>query len=349
MNKKTNIAEIARIAGVSTATVSYVINDLDKVSEKTKQRIRKIMADLDYIPSLNARSLSNGQTKLIGVTLPLIAPSDTTGSLLETNPFFAEYLGEIHKVISAYEYDLLLSGIQSKGKYKNWIKSRGLDGIILLGYYPTDIYEEVKALNIPTVLTDVYESYAHDFHSINTDDIEGSYLATKHMIELGHKKIGFVGGNIQESPIHNNRYLGYGKAMLEANLTINNDYVFETLTTFEGGVTLANRLMAGKVDLTALIVDADIVALGVMKTCQDAGKKIPEELSIVGFDDIQAASFTSPGLTTIRQFISKKGEIAANLIMKDILANTRTTESKTVKSQLIIRGSTCPISQSKKK
>lgn len=340
MTKKTNIAEIAKLAGVSTATVSYVINDVDKVSEKTKERVRKIMADLDYIPSINARSLSNGQTRLIGVTLPLIAPSDTTGTLLETNPFFAEYLGEIHKVISQYGYDILLSGIQVKGKYKNWIQSRGLDGIILLGSYPPDIYEEVKALNIPTVLTDVYETYANDFHSVNTDDADGSYMATKHLISLGHKKIGFVGGSIQQSPIHNNRYLGYGKAMLEANLKINNDCVFETLTTFEGGMHLAQRLMKEKFDLTALVVDADIVALGIMKVCQDNGKKIPDELSIVGFDDIQAASFTSPGLTTIRQFISKKGEIAANLVMGDIIANTRTTDSKMVKSKLIVRGST---------
>lgn len=345
MNKKTNIAEIARLAGVSTATVSYVINDVGKVSEKTKIRIREIMAELDYIPSINARSLSNGQTKLIGVTLPLIAPSDTTGTLLETNPFFSEYLGEIHKVISSYGYDILLSGIQVKGKYKNWIKSRGLDGIILLGSYPPDIYEEVKTLNIPTVLTDVYESYANDFHSVNTDDADGAYLATKHLINLGHKKIGFVGGSIKESPIHNNRYLGYGKAMLEANLKINNDCIFETLTTFEGGLSLASRLMKEKTELTALFVDADIVALGMMKACQDAGRKIPDELSIVGFDDIQAASFTSPGLTTIRQFISKKGEIAANLIMKDILANTRTTESKVVKSRLIVRGSTKPLNE----
>ncbi len=340
MAKKTNIAEIARIAGVSTATVSYVINDLGKVSEKTKQRVKQIMNDLDYIPSINARSLSNGKTKLIGVTLPLIAPSDTTGSLLETNPFFAEYLGEIHKVVSSYGYDILLSGIQVKGKYKNWIQSRGLDGIILLGSYPPDIYQEVKQLNIPTVLTDVYESYSNDFHSVNTDDAEGSYLATKHLIDLGHKTIGFVGGSIKQSPIHNTRYLGYGKAMIEANLKINHDYIFETLTTFEGGVNLANQLMSDKLGLTALVVDADIVALGIMKTCQDAGKKIPDELSIVGFDDIQAASFTSPGLTTIRQFISKKGELAATLVMKDILANTRTTESKLVECKLIVRGST---------
>ncbi len=338
--KKPNIALIAKLAGVSTATVSYVINNKAKVSEKTKERINAIMNDLDYIPSLNARSLSNGKTKLIGLTLPLIAPSDTTGSLLETNPFFAEYLGEIHKVVSSYDYDILLSGIQVKGKYKNWIKSRGLDGIILLGTYPPDIYEEVKELNIPAVLTDVYEFYTKDFHSINTDDAKASYLATKHVIDLGHKKIAFVGGSIKKSPVHNNRYLGFGNAMLDAGLIINNDCVFETLTTFEGGVKFANKMIHEKLSFTALVVDADIVALGIMKTFLDAGIKVPDKVSIVGFDDIQASSFTSPGLTTIRQFISKKGEIAANLIMKDILANTRTTQTVTIESKLIIRGST---------
>ena len=106
---------------------------MGRVSNKTKEKVKKIMTELDYIPNVNARALSIGQTKLIGVTLPLIAPSDTTGSHLEINPFFAEYLGEILKVISSYGYDILLSGIQAKGEYKDWIKSRGLAGIILFG------------------------------------------------------------------------------------------------------------------------------------------------------------------------------------------------------------------------
>lgn len=340
MNKKINIAEIARRAGVSTATVSYVMNDVGRVSNKTREKVKRIIDELDYTPSINAKALSNGRTKLIGVTLPLIAPSDTTGTLLETNPFYAEYLGEIHKVISSYGYDILLSGIRVKGKYKNWIKSRGLDGIIFLGSYPQDIYDEVNELGIPTVLTDVYESYTESFHTVNSDDPEGSYLATKHLIDLGHTRIGFVGGDIKKSPVHNNRFVGYGKAMSEAGLKINNDYVFETLTTFEGGIKLAKKIIESYHDITGLVVDADIVALGIMKTFQDKGKKIPDDLSIVGFDDIQSASFVHPGLTTIRQFISKKGELAANLIMKDILANERTSESKMMKSELIIRGST---------
>lgn len=342
---KPNIALIAKLAGVSTATVSYVINGKDKVSPKTKERIEKIMAELDYIPSINARSLSIGKTRLIGVTLPLIAPSDTTGSLLETNPFFAEYLGEIHKVVSAYDYDILLSGIRVKGKYKNWIKSRGIDGIILLGSYPADIYQEVLSLNIPAVLTDVYETYSTGFHSINTDDAKASYLATNHIIDLGHKRIAFIGGSIKKSPVHNNRYLGFGKAMLEAGLKVHNDAVFETLTTFDGGVKFAHKFMNEKMDFTALVVDADIVALGIMKTLLDNGIKVPEKVSIVGFDDIQASSFTSPGLTTIRQFISKKGETAAQLIMNDIMENTRTTQKVMIDSKLIIRGSTKALSK----
>lgn len=339
-NTKPNIAMIAKLAGVSTATVSYVINGKNKVSQKTKQKIETIMEELDYIPNINARSLTKGKSNLIGVTLPLLAPSETIGNHLETNPFYAEYLGEIHKVISTYDYDILLSGMRVKGKYKNWIKSRGLDGIILLGTYPPDIYEEVKQLNIPTVLTDVYEPYMDDFHTINTDDAKASYMAAKHLIDLGHKRIAFVGGDIKQSPIHNNRYLGFGRAMLEADLKINNDIIFETLTTFEGGVNFANQFIKEKLNFTALVVDADIVALGVMKTFLDYGIKIPDDISIVGFDDIQASSFMSPGLTTIRQFISKKGSIAGNLIMKDIIENKRTAERVLVDSKLIIRGST---------
>lgn len=338
--KKPNIAHIAKLAGVSTATVSYVINNKNKVSEKTKEKVLAIMEQEDYTPSINARSLTSGKSKLIGVTLPLIAPSDSTGNLLETNPFFAEYLGEIHKVVSAYGYDILLSGIQVKGKYKNWIKSRGLDGIILLGTYPEDIYIEVKELGVPAVLTDIYEDYTKDFHTINTDDIQASYIATEHLIKLNHKKIGFVGGSIANSPIHNNRYKGFSKAMQDSNLEIRNEFIYETETTFEGGQRLAEELLKNGFEISALVVDADIVALGIMKTFQDRGFWVPDTISIVGFDDIQAASFTTPGLTTIRQFISKKGKLAAELVMEDILSNKITTKNEMIESQLIIRGST---------
>lgn len=210
----------------------------------------------------------------------------------------------------------------------------------MLGTYPQDIYKEVKELNIPTVLTDVYEYYTSDFHSINTDDIKASYIATKHLIDYGHTKIGFVGGSIKDSPIHNNRYLGFGKAMMEANIKINSDCIYETQTTFEGGQKLADKLLKEDIPVTGLVVDADIVALGIMKTFLDRGYNIPDTLSIVGFDDIQAASFISPGLTTVRQFISKKAQLAAELVIEDILSNKITMKTEMIPSKLIIRGST---------
>jgi LacI family transcriptional regulator len=340
MAKKYSIADVAKLAGVSKAAVSYALNGVNKISDKTKEAIFAAIKELEYEPNLAARCLSNGKSNLVGVILPITEMGDVASDLLEKNPFFSEFISGLENVLSQKGYDILLSGMNSKLTYVNWIERRRLDGIILLGTYPLTIYDEIKKLEIPTVLTDVYEEYAKDFHCIRVDDEYGSYLATKHLLSLGHTRIGFASGAIKTSKVNYYRFEGYKKALMEANLPVSDDLVFETNVTFEGGLMVAEHILKEKIDIDALVVVADIMAIGIMKYYQENGKSIPNDLSVVGFDDIRYASYCSPSLTTIRQDIVKKGMISAELIIKELESGVNTKESVIITPKLIVRGST---------
>lgn len=340
MAKKYSIKDVAERAGVSKASVSYALNGVKKISEETKRKIFKAIEELEYEPNLVARSLSSGKSKLIGVILPITETGDVTSDLLEKNPFFSEFISGLSYVLSQYDYDLLLSGMNSNITYSNWIARRRLDGIILLGIYPKTIYEEIKKLNIPTVLSDVYEEYAQDFHCVHVDDEYGSYLVTRHLLDLGHKRIGFASGTIKSSKVNLKRFNGYKKALREEKIEIDENLIFETNVTFEGGLDVAEHILEKKIQLDGLVVVADIMAIGVMKYFQDNGYIIPNDLSIIGFDDIRYARYCSPGLTTINQDVVKKGMLSAELIIKELETKETSKESIVITPKLIVRGST---------
>lgn len=337
--KKVSINDVAKHAHVSAASVSYVINGIEKVSKQTKEIILNSIKELDYQPNMMARGLSKGSSKLIGVAFPLTENRDSTEDLFEHNPFFSEFLSGLEKALQEEEYDLLISGLNVQGSYKNWVKRRKLDAVVMLGGYPRSIYEEIKELDIPVVLNDVYADYAKDFHVVRSDDEFGSYLATKHLIDLGHHRIAFASGSVSHSPINKKRYLGYLKALKEAGIHIDESIVYEDLVTFDGGSRIGQKMLQSHKSVTAIHVAADIMALGIMKAFQEAKKDIPSDLSVIGFDDIQMGRFVTPGLTTIKQDIWQKSKVSAEMLMKDLKAGTRTKDSVIIEPVLIERGS----------
>ncbi len=341
MSKKVSVRDVAKHAGVSVAAVSYVLNGINKVSEATKKIILNSIEELGYEVNLIAKGLSTGKSKLIGVILPITEQGDSTNDLLE-NPFFSEFFRGIEKTFQNEEYDFIISGLNVQGNYKNWIKRRKLDGIILLGAYPKSIYEEIKELNIPVVVNDIYEdnNLISDFHCVRIDDELGSYEATKHLISLGHTNIGFASGNKKSSRINQERFNGYVRALNEAGISLNDDYIFEELSTLEGGKIISQKIIKNKINISAIHVAADIMAIGIIKEYQKQGKSIPEDLSIVGYDDIQLSRFITPALTTINQDILYKSEISARLLLKDLRKRTSAKELKIIKPKLIVRKST---------
>lgn len=333
MKKKISIYDIAKYINVSPATVSYVINGVHKVSEETKQKVLAAIEELGYVPDHNARSLSTGKSHLIGLFLPL---DDASIAFLQ-NPFYVEFIGGLEQGIANYDYDIVIGYQKNQNNFKDWARSRGLDGIVMLGTYPKNVYEDIKKLNIPVVLTDIYEEYADEFHNVRINDEKGMFLATKHLIEKGHKNIGFVGAR-NFSLVDKNRYHGYVKAMKEYNLTIDESNLYDCFATFDDGYAIADNIMKNK-ELTAIVCSADIIAIGIMKRYKELGKDLPNDLSIVGFDDISDAKYIYPGITTIRQDIGQKGKMAARIIVDNLENEVNTKTVITLEPILIERES----------
>ena len=333
MKNKISIYDIAKYSNVSPASVSYVINGKNKVSEETKQKVLKAIEELGYVPNHNARSLSTGKSHLIGLFLPL---SDTSVAFLQ-NPFYVEYIGGLEKGIMDADYDIVISGLKNEHDFERWARSRNLDAVVMLGKYPKKVYDDIKKLNIPVVLTDVYEEYSNEFHNIRINDEKGMYLSTKHLIEKGHKEIGFIGFK-EISLVDENRFNGYKRAMNEYNIEIKDEYLFTSLATFDDGYKIADEIIRRN-NVTAVACSADIVAIGIIKRYNELGKNIPEDLSIIGFDDIQDAKYIHPGLTTIHQDIGSKGEKAMQIILENLKNNIHTKTLINLEPYLVERES----------
>lgn len=332
---RATLKDVAELAGVSAATVSYVQNGKRRISEATKTRVMDAIKKLDYVPDLNARGLSMRDSKLIGVVVPQTEPGER---LMFQNGFYGEVLGSIEYYARRHSYHILISATDANESYLTLAKQRNLDGIIVIGMYPDEFYHQMKKTQIPIVLIDSYCN-DHYYHNIRIDDAYGSYLATKYLLDMGHKDIAFFAGQIKENGVMKKRLLGYQQALEEFGVPYRKEYLFEGQIDYENGVALSQRLIASSLPATGIVAAADILAIGVMKGLFEAGKSVPEDYSIVGFDDLEISSYLTPGLTTIKQQISLKGQKAVELLLKHIADQTLPKQEEVLPLELVERGS----------
>ena len=332
---RATLKDVAQFAGVSTATVSYALSGKKTISEETKQRIYDAIEQLDYVPDLNARSLSMRDSKLIGVVVPQTEPGER---LMFQNSFYSEVLGSIEYYARQQGYHILISATDANESYLTLAKKRNLDGIIVIGMYPDEFYQQMKKTQIPIVLIDSYCN-DHYYHNIRIDDAYGSYLATKYMLENGHKDIAFFAGQLKENGVMKKRLLGYQQALNEFNVPYRKEYVFEGQIDYASGIELAEKLMRSGLSATGIVAAADILAIGAVKGFFESGKSVPSDYSIIGFDDVEIAQYMTPGLTTIRQQISLKGQKAVELLLKHIGDLMLPKQEEVLPLQLVVRGS----------
>lgn len=332
---RATLKDVAQLAGVSTATVSYALSGKRTISESTKQRINEAIAQLDYVPDLNARGLSMRDSKLIGVVVPQTEPGER---LMFQNSFYSEILGSIEYYARQQGYHILISATDANESYLTLAKKRNLDGIIVIGMYPDEFYQQMKKTQIPIVLIDSYCN-DHYYHNIRIDDAYGSYLATHYMLENGHKDVAFFAGQLKENGVMKKRLLGYQQALEEFQIPYRKEYVFEGQIDYNSGIKLAEKLMVSKLPATAIVAAADILAIGAIKGLFEAGKKVPDDYSIVGFDDVEISQYVTPGLTTVRQQISFKGQKAVELLLKHIQDPNLPKQEEVIPLQLVVRGS----------
>ncbi len=312
--KRVSIKDVAREAGVSATTVSYVLNNTptETIREETRRRVTKAVQKLGYVPNLNARSLSSRRSNLIGVLIPQTEPGK---EFMFSNPFYGELLSSIEYTARRNGYHLLLSGTEEDHNYLNIAQNRGVDGIIIVGTYPGESLNELKRCGIPIVLVD---SYVKDeaFHTIGIEDKEGARMATRYLIDKGHRKIAFISGSLRENGVNIKRYQGYCDALTEAGLHMDPNAIYSGTVDFEFGMAAADEYIKRGCQQTAAFVTADIIAMGVLKGMSRQGLKVPDDLSVVSFDDVYLANMSDPSLTTVHQDIGEKGSMAVQLVLE---------------------------------
>jgi LacI family transcriptional regulator len=331
------IKDIAERAGVGLGTVSRVLNDHPRVSETTRAKVMGAVRDLNYVPSLAARGLSRGKTQSIAVIAPFF-----------TRSVFVERLHGIEETTSANGYDVVIYNVDATEKRDRYFRTvpdpRRVDGVIVISLPPSapDVARFQRS-SVPVVFIDVGNPICQPFDRIVINDVEGGHMATQHLINLGHRRIGYI-GDVPQAGFNftagEDRFEGYRHALAGAGIVIRPDYHLDGRFGREVARELA-RLMLSLADRpTAIFASNDTQALGILEAAREAGLDVPSDLSIVGYDDIEMADFL--GLTTVRQQLFESGRRSVEALLRRIEEPEGVPICDSMPVELIVRRTTAP-------
>lgn len=306
------LEEVAELAGVSRSTVSRVINHSPHVRPATRERVWKAIEASGYQPNAAARSLATNRTRTVGVIIP---EAVTT---LFSDPFFPLVLRGATDACNAHRYHLMLSLFTDPDErqevYRRVLHSGLVDGVIVASSPLDDqVIPNLQKDGIPFV--SIGRRADHDVHYVDVDNVGGARMATEHLIRLGHRRIGAITGPM-EAVAGQDRLRGYERALGARGVRVEAELVVEGDFTEGSGRAAAQQLFAASP--TAIFAASDMMAIGALRAARAAGYKVPGDLSLVGFDDIPAASVIEPALTTIRQPITHLGSMAVEVLLSDL-------------------------------
>jgi LacI family transcriptional regulator len=331
------IEDVANAAGVSRTTVSNVIlGRTDRVSNATAKRIKEIINEKGYVPNMSARALVYSSSKVVALINHL--DSSMIGNFIE-DPFHNAFIGAIEETLREGGYYLMIRSVSNTSDLLAFLRGWNVDGLFMVGLSDDEeLYTTLTGIDKPIVLVDSYLREYGNMLNIGLEDFEGAYLGTQHLIANNHRRIAFVSPSIHSGGVMEQRLFGYKKALNDAKIPFDPNIVFEqgfsTTETMRLGKDLSVRE-----DITALFATADIMAAGIMSGLQQAGRKVPDDFSIVGFDDINWCRMTMPMLTTVHQDANKKGEIAARSIMELLAGCEVIKKNITLPVRLVMRDS----------
>jgi DNA-binding LacI/PurR family transcriptional regulator len=337
MHEKPTSFDIAFLAGVSQPTVSRALRGSPVVSLETRKRIEEIARQLNYRVDKNASNLRSQHSN----TLALLLFEDPTPDDSQINPFFLSMLGSLTRASARKGYDLLISFQQLSSDFcQDYEDSRKADGIILLGYGD---YEEYRPR-----LDKLVEQGTHFVRwgpvlndepgvSIGSDNVQGGFDVTRHLLAQGRRKVGFLGTATSHSPEFFDRYRGYERAMMEAQIPTSSALQVDAINLEESGFNAVNELRARGVEFDAIVAASDLIAIGALRALQDAGVEIPRQVAVVGFDDIPAASLTNPPLTTVMQDTRRAGELLVETLLRQIAGEA--ASNSVIPTRLVVRKS----------
>jgi LacI family transcriptional regulator len=340
------IEEIAKLSGVSRSTVSRVLNDDPNVKASTRARVAEMIQRMNYRPNVVARRLASGRTHVIGLVIP------TAVSALFTDPFFPGLIQGVASACNAREHSVMLwlAEPEQERRTIHQIANNGLlDGVIIASSLMDDpLQQTLIEIGLPFML--VGRHAANPLVSyVDVDNMNSAREAVAYLLRLGRRRVATISGP------HNmiagaDRRAGYEAALRERGLAVDGSLIVEGDFTEMGGYMAAQRLLSQ--DLDAIFVASDSMALGALRALHEAGRSVPEDVAVVGFDDMPFAARTDPPLTTIRQPIQRTGQVAADTLMEMIEERTEQPRRIILPTELVIRascGSTLALNRSEQK
>ncbi|MCX7976366.1 MAG: LacI family transcriptional regulator [Bellilinea sp.] len=326
------IREVASRAGVSPTTVSHVINNTRFVSAEARQRVLEAMAELNYRPNVLARSLRRGETRTLGLILPDSA-----------NPFFAEIARAIEDAAFSAGYNVILGNSENElakeQVYVDVLVNKQVDGLIFLasGDHSPSLEHLVRD-GLPVVVVDRRLS-GLEVDTVLTDNLQGGLSAARFLLELGHRRIACITGPSNLTPSAE-RVIGFRRALEEAGMAVEENLIRKGDFHPRSGYRAALELIEYQPRPTAIFICNDMMAIGALRALSEAGLLVPQDCSLVGFDDIELASYVTPPLTTIRQDKTALAEAAVQLLLERIAEPGLPARTRILPTRLIERLST---------
>ena len=332
-HKRVSIKDIARAASVSHSTVSRALRASPLVHAKTAEKIRQIAVQYGFRPNAVARSLATNCTFTIGVVVTTIA-----------DPFVAEVVSGIEEEARAHDYSVFLANCNAdperEVKVVQSFEEQRVDGIVVTASRVGALYASVLArMRIPIVLLN-NQHPSRFAHSVMIENVEASRAAVRHLIELGHRRIAYIGDRFGYGS-DSERFSGYRSALDEADIPFRPDLVVHGNGKAEGAAAALEKLLAVAEPPTAIFCYNDMTAIGALKAMRTQGLRVPEDISLIGFDDLPLTLYVEPPLTTVRQPKHEMGRLAMQALVK-LIAGSETEQDIRLAGELIVRQSTAP-------
>jgi len=337
MKTKSTSFDIAHLAGVSQSTVSRALSNSTLVNEETRLRVQQIAKELNYKVDKNASNLRKQRSS----TIALLLFEDPSSDDSQINPFFISMLGSITKACSAADYDLLVSFQNLQDDWHaEFEDSHKADGLILLGYGDYLDYKQ-KIEQLEQQETHFVRWGAHDPNhpgiSIGSNNYQGGFMVTEHLIEQGRKRFAFVGQAGSEAPEFMARFNGHMDALSKHHLSDQFMGQFDAIFTEEAGHDAASMLFDEQIMPDAIVCASDLIATGVLRAMRDKQLHCPNDIAVVGYDDIPVSAFTTPALTTVKQNTKLAGELLVANLLK--LINGEHVSDQLMSAELVVRKS----------
>jgi DNA-binding LacI/PurR family transcriptional regulator len=335
--KAVTIRDVARHAGVSVATASRALNGQAVVNPRTRERILSVMAELRFTPSPAARRLSLGRTLTVGVVVSFL-----------TRPQAAERLRGVDAVLTDSEFDLVIYNVETVQKRDHYLSTLGhsqrVDGLLVMSLPPSgEIGAVLGGGPVPVVFIDVHAPSVDTVPRVVGDDTAGGALAARHLLELGHRSIGFIGDSTRDPfgfTSSRDREIGLRAELARAGVVIPPEWVGHGAHGRYEARELARAMLAANPRPSAIFAASDTQALGVIAAARELGIQVPDALSVIGYDDIEAADYV--GLTTVRQQLFESGRRGAEILLSEIRERAEEPPVVHLSPELVVRATTAP-------